>query len=189
MYRLNNTTITALNTDSNSSNFEINYSQTFLEQNSTRLNESIVVEYPSSSRVAIPINVLTNNSSLEAIVVYLKDVLEFSLVKISKLVNRDQRTIWVTYSRAKKKKISISDDLDFSSSELGKSNSFTDLNDISIPLNIFTSRKYSVLESIVLFLKNEYALSFNEISSVLGKNYRTIWTIYRRAILKVETKL
>lgn len=42
-------------------------------------------------------------AALEAIVVYLKDSQGMTYAQIAKLVNRDQRTIWTTYTRAKKK--------------------------------------------------------------------------------------
>jgi DNA-binding NarL/FixJ family response regulator len=56
----------------------------------------------------------------------------------------------------------------------------------SIPVNIFVNRSLSILESIVIYLKSEYGFSFNEIATRLGKNYRTIWTVYKRALKKLE---
>jgi DNA-binding CsgD family transcriptional regulator len=42
-------------------------------------------------------------AALEAIVIYLKDSQGMTYAQIAKLLNRDQRTIWTTYSRAKQK--------------------------------------------------------------------------------------
>ncbi len=42
-------------------------------------------------------------AALEAIVVYLKDTQNMSYADIAQLLNRDQRTIWTTYDRARKK--------------------------------------------------------------------------------------
>jgi DNA-directed RNA polymerase specialized sigma24 family protein len=42
-------------------------------------------------------------AALEAIVVYLKDSQGMTYAQIAKLLNRDDRTIWTTYQRAKKK--------------------------------------------------------------------------------------
>ena len=42
-------------------------------------------------------------AALEAIVVYLKDNQGLTYAQIAKLLNRDDRTIWTTYARAKKK--------------------------------------------------------------------------------------
>jgi len=42
-------------------------------------------------------------AALEAIVVYLKDSQGMNYAQIAKMLNRDDRTIWTTYQRAKKK--------------------------------------------------------------------------------------
>jgi len=42
-------------------------------------------------------------AALEAIVIYLKDSHGMTYAQIARLLNRDQRTIWTTYTRAKKK--------------------------------------------------------------------------------------
>ena len=59
-------------------------------------------------------------------------------------------------------------------------------NNITIPVSIFSSRTFSVLETIVLYLKTNYVMSFNQIATILGKNYRTIWTVYQRSMKKLE---
>jgi len=124
-----------------------------------------------SRETSIPLNILRHNSSLEAIVFYLKEILNLKFSEIAGLLNRDQRTIWVTYSNSKKKKIVL---------DIEENSQF------NLPLNIFVSRTFSILEAIVFYLKNIQNLSFNQISELLGKNYRTIWTVYRRALNKVE---
>jgi len=43
-------------------------------------------------------------SALEAIVIYLKENQEMTYAQIARLLNRDDRTIWTTYQRAKKKR-------------------------------------------------------------------------------------
>ena len=42
-------------------------------------------------------------AALESVVVYLKDSLGYNYAQIGRFLNRDQRTIWTTYNRAKKK--------------------------------------------------------------------------------------
>lgn len=44
-----------------------------------------------------------NLAALEAVVVYMKDSLGYNYAQIARMLNRDDRTIWTTYSRAKKK--------------------------------------------------------------------------------------
>ena len=144
---------------------EISYSTTLGSEGKT-----LVTTY--SKETFIPLSIIKNNSSLEAIVVYLKDALQLKFSEISSLLNRNPRTIWATYSKAKKK------DVKKSVASAG--------DEILIPSSILSSRRLSILESIVLFLKEDQDLSFNQISALLGKNYRTIWTVYRRGLLKVE---
>ncbi len=44
-----------------------------------------------------------NLAALESVVIYLKDSQGLTYAQIARLLNRDQRTVWTTYSRAKKK--------------------------------------------------------------------------------------
>lgn len=124
---------------------------------------------------SIPLGILKNNSSLQAMVVYLHENSNMQFSQIASLLNRDQRTIWATYAAAKRKNI------DFKAINIEDSK-------IVLPSNIFSSRNFSVLETIVFYLKSNSFLSLNEISVLLGKNYRTIWTVYRRALLKINHK-
>lgn len=58
------------------------------------------------SPYSIPVSILQNRnlSVLENIVSYLKDTFGLAYHKIAVLLNRDDRTIWTVYQRAKKKK-------------------------------------------------------------------------------------
>ncbi|MDP3728363.1 MAG: hypothetical protein Q8R18_02805 [bacterium] len=62
----------------------------------------IIVDLSSPS---VPLNIFTEQklSPLETLVVYLKEKKELSYHTIAKLLCRDDRTIWTTYMRAKKK--------------------------------------------------------------------------------------
>ena len=44
----------------------------------------------------------------------------------------------------------------------------------------------SILENIVLYLKEELSLSFKEISVLIKKDPSTVWTAYQRALKKVK---
>jgi hypothetical protein len=56
--------------------------------------------------INIPIYVFRDRSLsvLEVLVEYMKDTLKLSYHEIASLLNRDDRTIWTCYNRAKKKK-------------------------------------------------------------------------------------
>jgi len=154
------------------------------------------------AEITVPLSVFYANSSLQAIVSYLKDSMNMTYSDIARFLNRDPRTIWVTYNNTKKRiSHDVSNDVsqnisnDFSDNVSNKSSGASVFADaaytsafasIHIPLNIFLPRNLSVLESLVFYLKKDHDLSFNDISKLLGKNYQTIWTVYRRALIKIE---
>jgi hypothetical protein len=59
----------------------------------------------SNFNPSIPLSILSNRkfSVFEIIAIYLKDEIHLSFNKIAGLLERDYKTIWTTYSRAKKK--------------------------------------------------------------------------------------
>jgi len=120
----------------------------------------------------LPVFIFKNDllSALEAIVKYLKEEHNLSYVEISRLLNRSNKTIWITYQRAKKK---------MPKKLVGKSQ-------ILIPVEIFQNRKFSVLESLASYLKQEQGISYKEIAKLINRNYRTILTVYRRFRKKNE---
>ena len=103
---------------------------------------------------------------LESIVKYLKEEKNLSLHQISKLINRDERNIWHIYNKANKKhpkKFIIKE------------------TNYRIPISILANKKLSALESIVKYLKERLLLPYNEISILLKRDHRTIWTVYQRS--------
>ena len=114
--------------------------------------------------VYIPISIFKNTlAPLEAVVLFLKDHLGFNFHKIASVLNRDDRTIWLTYSNAAKKKARMTISSEF-----------------CIPLSILSDRKFSTLEHVVAYLKETKDLSLKQISKLIGKNTNTIWTVYNR---------
>ncbi|PIZ52555.1 hypothetical protein COY26_04390 [Candidatus Woesearchaeota archaeon CG_4_10_14_0_2_um_filter_33_10] len=120
----------------------------------------------------LPVFIFKNNSlsALETIVKYLKEEHNLSYAEISRLLNRSSKTIWITYQRAKKK---------MPKKLKGKSDNF-------IPARIFQNRKFSVLENLVSYLKQEQGISYKEIAKLINRNYRTVLTVYRRFRKKNE---
>ena len=51
---------------------------------------------------------------------------------------------------------------------------------LTIPTTIFKDRTYSVLEAIVLYLKEGKNLTYHEIAVLLNRDDRTVWTVYSR---------
>ena len=56
----------------------------------------------------------------------------------------------------------------------------------AIPLSIFSNRTLSTLEHIISYLKEQQNLTYQEISVILNRDPRTIWTTYQRAKKKRE---
>ena len=117
-----------------------------------------------SKEILIPIGIFDNNvlGSLEAIVKFLHENSELKFSKIAAMLNRDQKTIWSTYSNASKKLSKF-----FNNPS----------NKIFVPASAFANRKFSTLESLVGYLK-DLGFSNHEIASMLRLDDRTIWTVY-----------
>ena len=70
----------------------------------------------STKKVVLPKNIFLppsifqdrSLSVLESITEYLKDSKNFSYHEIAEIMNRDDRTIWTCYNRAKKKRSKVS---------------------------------------------------------------------------------
>lgn len=127
-------------------------------------------ENPSGNFVRIPISLFVDRSLsvLEVLVEYLKEEMHFTYHEIAVMTNRDDRTIWTVYNRAKKKREKTP------KPTMQKSEVF-------IPLNVLLDRTLSVLEVLVEYLKEKLHLTYHEIAVLTNRNDRTIWTVYNRA--------
>jgi len=104
-------------------------------------------------------------SALESIVKYLRETYNLRFCDIAKKLNRDQRTIWTTYAKSKKKH---------------PVNLNTTYSEYFVPVKIFQERVYGVLEILVHYLKKHYNLKYSEIGKLLNRNQRTVWTVNSR---------
>lgn len=117
--------------------------------------------------VLIPITIYDNKelSALETSCKYLKEELNIGYHQIALLLNRDDRTIWTTYDNAKKKR---------------KERVKVSMTKMFIPASIFKDRRLGALEALVRYLKDIFNLRYSEISRVLNRDERNIWTVYKR---------
>ncbi len=114
--------------------------------------------------IFIPLIFSKDLSVLESVVKFLKQNKNLNFSGISRLLNRNQKTIWTTYQRAvKKDPAPIIPDYS-----------------VKIPVSIFSSRRFSPLEVLVAFLHDRRRLRFSKISQLLKKRYTTIHTAYSR---------
>jgi DNA-binding CsgD family transcriptional regulator len=125
-----------------------------------------------TSIIDFPVSILkTELSSLEAIVKYLRENKKLSYKEIAKLLKRDPKTLAVSCAVAERKK-----------SE--KFSKYICADKKKIPFSIF-DEKLSILESICSYLRSQ-GLSFSEISRLIAKDPRTIWTVCKRAEQKMK---
>ena len=116
----------------------------------------------------IPISVFDNNelSILESVCKYLKEDLNLSYHKIAVLINRNDRTVWASYNNSLKKR---------------KKRLLVTQSEISIPIDLLKNRRFTALEVIVLYLRENYNLNYHKIGVLLRRDERNIWSTYQRA--------
>jgi hypothetical protein len=118
------------------------------------------------SEIFVPVSIFTNGASgLESISKYLKESLGMKYCMIAELMNRDDRTIWNACTEASRKAPQ------FTAEDAS----------VKIPVSIFQDRSLSVLEAIAEYLKEALDMRYCDIAALLGKNQRTVWTVYSRA--------
>jgi len=121
----------------------------------------------------IPISIFAAKlGALEALVKYMKENLNLSYHEIAERIARNDRTIWTSYSKAKEK----------------HTKPFEIKDKTTIPLSIFKNRKLTILESMVLHLK-EKGMKFSEIAALINREQRNIWTIHSRAVKKIRRNI
>jgi len=104
-------------------------------------------------------------STFETIVKYLKENLALSNKEIALLTSKSQKSIWQSYNLARKKLPAVFKVVP---------------SDYYIPISIL-KKPLTILESVTIYLKDEFMLNFHEIGITLKRDNRTVWTVYQRA--------
>ncbi|MBD3249451.1 hypothetical protein GF336_05380 [Candidatus Woesearchaeota archaeon] len=135
------------------------------------LSTTDILNY-SQEDILIPCSIFNNNlSPLETVVKYLKENLGLKFSRIGELLGRSSKTVWQAYKNSSKKKL----DSVCSAEE----------SEYSIPISSINA-DLSLLESIVSYLRSHFNLSYHQISLLLKRDERTIWTVYSRAKKKLK---
>jgi DNA-binding CsgD family transcriptional regulator len=138
---------------------------------SIKKTEKIIIETKEEqpSELSIIATIFSHKLGvLESLVKYMKENIGLSYIEISKLLNRDQRTIWTVYNKASKKlkqKIDAKKTL------------------VYLPVEIFRNRKLTAFESIVVYLKKS-GMRYSEIAKLLDRDQRNIWMAYSKSVKK-----
>jgi len=127
-----------------------------------------------TDEVYLPITIFQGElTPFQAIIKYLKEQLNLSNKKISRILNRDINSVWAAYQLGKDKIL------------LPKG---AQASAPSIPLGIFKDTKLSCMEALVTFLKNQ-DMNYAEIARLLNRDQRTVWTVYSRSKNKLGQNL
>ncbi len=124
--------------------------------------------------IFIPSSIFSINlGSFEAITLYLRDIKKLRNHEIAKLTKRSEKSTWASYNKAVKKNPNLN-----LSSYIG----------VQIPLSILLDRNLGVFEAICVYLKEEVCMKNCEISNLLKRDQRTVWTAISRAKRKINNK-
>ena len=129
--------------------------------------EGFLSQYKRSKQIQnIPLKLFSSPKLgvLEVIVKYLKENTPLTYSDIVKLLNRDQRTIWTTYSKAIKKHkepFRISSDDEF------------------ISISAFSDMNYSPLQVLINELERK-GNSLKQIARLTNRSYKNIWMTKKR---------
>ena len=138
------------------------------------ISELIKSERMKEETIKIPLPIFTfkDLGPAESLVKYMKENLGMKFSEIARVLNRDDRTIWITYrNAAKKMPARIIEKIEKKK--------------ILVPVSILADRRLSILESIVNYLKSKNFANI-KISKVLDKDPRNIYTFYARAKKKLS---
>jgi hypothetical protein len=140
-----------------------------LKKNNLRFSDvSAPLEAASMAEISVPLTIYSEAlTPLESTVKYLRENKEMKFSEIGPVLGRDQKAVAITY-RAASRKVKAA----FNESEAS----------VFVPASIFNSKSLSAFEALVVYLRKTHSIL--EISKVLGKDYRTVWTIYSRATAK-----
>lgn len=126
------------------------------------------------TQVVIPCSIFTKELTiLQTVCKYLRENLKIRNRDVGLMLNRDDTIIWATYRKARQKvpeKFTVGD------------------LQVVVPVRILSNRQFSAFENIVMYLKEQHGMKYVEIASLLKRDERTIWTVYKRAMVKRNEK-
>ncbi len=161
-------------------------------------SETLPLKKVSDEIIYIPIGIfLSDFGAAEILVKYLHEDKKLKFSEIARLINRDQRTIWVNYNNSRRiKEIKTYDNIvkdqnfraeNFGFPEYSQGVKRENINvldyKLQIPVEVLSDRRLSIFESIVKYLREKGHKNF-EIAKILNKDERNIGTFYSRAIRK-----
>lgn len=129
------------------------------------------------SSLELPIIALNKRplTTYEALVVYLKDILDFNFHNIGVLLNRNERGTRIIYLRAKEKLQDLQDQ-----ELLGK------YARLKIPISLLNRRPLTTYEALVVYLKDNSLFNYHDAAALLDRDERDVRKVYFRALEKLN---
>ncbi len=122
-------------------------------------------------KVQIPATIFSKKlGALESITKYMKENLNMNYHEIAKKLGRNERTVWTAYKKATEKQ---KEPLKIKKTEF------------LLPISIFENKKLTILESVIVYLKEGKGMKYHDIAHLLDRDQRNIWTICSRAVKKL----
>ncbi len=176
--------ISLFNTDSGMINESLDIVKTLSKKYNISIRQIAELLKNRDKYISIPVGLFRSKlGPLEALVRYLKDVLEYTFAQIGRLLSRDETTIWTTYHNSMKKSDKVIVDLEMK--EVDFDSLKVKQEELIVPLSIFAERKLSVLESLCLYLQENFKMNYKGMGVLLDRNERTVWTVVSRARKKL----
>lgn len=117
--------------------------------------------------LSVPVSVFAIGlSPSEALCTYLKEKKSLPFRRIGDLLNRDERSAWTSYQRAKSKR---------------PGPLFVSEEGLRIPVSIFTDRSMSILEHVVSYALEHTGMSVPNLARLLNKHPSALHTVIKRA--------
>ncbi|PIN73244.1 hypothetical protein COV20_03365 [Candidatus Woesearchaeota archaeon CG10_big_fil_rev_8_21_14_0_10_45_16] len=136
------------------------------------LDFSQILELVTTAKndILIPLSIFdTPLHPAEALYKYLRENERLSNQDIAELLDRDQRSVWASYRRAKKKR---------PQHFLKKRERY------QFNINLFRNRQFSILESIIYYLHTVHRLRTKEMARLLGSSPNSTAVLLKRAKVK-----
>jgi predicted DNA-binding protein (UPF0251 family) len=125
------------------------------------------IQTPPEHERFIPSSIFsTELSSYETTVKFLKEGYGCGLQQIAEILGKSRQSVWRAYTTASEKR--------------PQSIEVTDLY-YPIPASALKDTRLSILESLVVFLIEQYNLTYSQVSALIRRDDRTVWTAYQRA--------
>ncbi len=148
---------------------------------SEEIKYRLTTEINSIEQIQVPADIFAGRTSpARALVRFLAETKQMPLKEVAKILHKSYANTWISYKKAKSLHNSEHEQGILENKGYGQAGYF-------IPLSAFSHNGFlTVFEALVVYMKKFF--TFSQISRIVKKDPRTIWTVYSRAKKKMESK-